>query len=613
MSTVYRRLRTDIAEIRLLEIIPQENKEILVFRLHHVNLDEAPKFCAISYAWGKPEDLQPVYVDNHTLWVRANLWLILKSRFALMRYYRRKPRQNKDFDSPYIWVDALCINQSDFQERSSQILLMGRIYRTGHVAVCLDRDDWEIDQHAARVLAKLGHESNEETPTISDDSWKTLYNFFTKGWFSRMWVIQEFMLPDVPDCQIWLTNYILQSDQLWEATHTLFKMNPTCLPIPHKISIRAGMAQYLSLYELKLERMVQEEDQDRDPTFFMTMLWIFRDRLATDPRDKIYSLLGLLESVSSTETSTVSGSQSLFQREKLIIDYEAPVEDIYASLVDYVVSGTRSLNILCASQQPSLFQRSWVPDWAQTWQRYSFLTSNIYKSYHHVSAEEDPERYDASASIPSSVTFSPGRTSLIVEGIRWDRILCLRDTAPFSPKGDLTSERWSNETFNQLPADVKNQLEGVYGRIESPAEFYLATTAGLFDPLRNHGSTYRGYYVGASSQWHEYCALLNYGAVGNEEIPYSDAVELDLRSQLVGYRRKICVGDRGYCGLVPDSAQVGDIVCILFGCDVPVILRECEANKFNFVGESYIHGIMNGEAVKHMRNGEVIPTEFEIT
>jgi len=609
MATIYRRLRSDVAEIRLLEMIPQENRENLTFRFHQVILDQAPKFCALSYAWGKPGDLWHVNVDDHTLWIRTNLWSILKYRISLLRYFQRKPRQSSAFDSPYIWVDAICINQVDYQERASQILLMGRIYQTGIVAVCLDSK--ESDQAARRILVRLGRQPvTEENSAISEDSWEALYECFTQGWFSRMWCIQEFVSPTVNYCQLWLDNCPLNPADLWQATQALFGMNPTCLDMPQRISMRSGMAQYLSLFELTVEWRSQREQQDWDPTFITTLLWIFRNRGVTDPRDKIYSLLGVLEETNGSEGCPVPGSQSIFKLEKLIIDYEAPVEDVYASLVDCVVSSTRSLNIICASQQPSLFKRSWVPNWAEAWQRYSFLTSSIYKSYHHIRADIDQERYCASASIPSSVTFSSGRTSLIVRGFKWDRILCLRDPAPFPPKDGLALGRWSNETFSQLGADITNRFKSIYGKTNVLFNFYMAIMAGLFDRSRNRGVDYRGFHIGASSQWHEYCASLNFGEAIDEEIPDSDAAELDIRHHLVGYRRKICVGNRGYCGLVPDSAQVGDIVCVLFGCDVPVVLRELETNKFSFVGESYIHGIMHGEAVECLEQGGVTSTEL---
>jgi hypothetical protein len=64
---------------------------------------------------------------------------------------------------------------------------------------------------------------------------------------------------------------------------------------------------------------------------------------------------------------------------------------------------------------------------------------------------------------------------------------------------------------------------------------------------------------------------------------------------------------RKILGLVPDYADKGDYICILFGCSVPVVLREVKhvltstqdkGTHYEFVGECYVHGMMDGEAVE---------------
>ena len=62
------------------------------------------------------------------------------------------------------------------------------------------------------------------------------------------------------------------------------------------------------------------------------------------------------------------------------------------------------------------------------------------------------------------------------------------------------------------------------------------------------------------------------------------------------YARTLILTKKGYLGLGPTKARKGDFVCILYGCSVPVILRK-EDQGHEFVGESYIHGLMDGAAV----------------
>ncbi|OIW25329.1 hypothetical protein CONLIGDRAFT_673434 [Coniochaeta ligniaria NRRL 30616] len=610
MSTIYRPLQTEKAEIRLLEFVPDDDREKLCFRLHHISLHNAPKFWAISYTWGEPRDKKPIFIGDHTVWVRANLWRILRDRLSILKWSRRKPRGILDMESPNIWVDAICINQSDFEERSKQVQLMGMIYRKGMVAVCLDKGDWETDRNAVKTLLQVRHDIEaKEDVTVSDSSWAALYEFFTKGWFTRMWVIQEFIIPKTNSCHIWLNNYMLDSFGLWTAAHGLFQMNPTCLNVPQRILMRNSMKQYLSLFEIKLE---QRRRKNCDPEFATTLLWIFRDRFATDPRDKIYSLLGILETACDPADNSYNGTDhdaGGSMKHNLIIDYHAPTEDVYASLVDFVVSGTQSLNIICASQHPSSFTRSWVPNWAEPWQTHSFLSPSIYKSYQRLHADYE-EVYHASGSRPAIFSFSHDRASLSVQGIRCDQVLCLYDTPPFPMEYPQGVDRWAYETFHGLSTDVQKRLENTYGQTDMVGEFLVAIVGGPFDRARNRGKDYRGYYGGASRQWHEYAASLQTGEKIDDEIPDGDAGELDIRSHRVGHRRKIFIGEKGYCGLVPDSADIGDDLCVLFGCDIPVLLREMGGNKYRLLGESYVQGLMDGEVIEKLENGKVISAEF---
>lgn len=61
--------------------------------------------------------------------------------------------------------------------------------------------------------------------------------------------------------------------------------------------------------------------------------------------------------------------------------------------------------------------------------------------------------------------------------------------------------------------------------------------------------------------------------------------------------RGVCLTEKGFVGRVPLTAEVGDRVAVLFGVDVPFLLREHGDGMFKLVGECYIHGIMDGEVM----------------
>jgi hypothetical protein len=84
-------------------------------KLRTVSLDEKPTYEALSYFWGDPTETQTILLNRIRFNVTINLYK------ALLRL--RHPFKNRD-----LWVDAICINQMDIGERSSQVKLMGQIF-----------------------------------------------------------------------------------------------------------------------------------------------------------------------------------------------------------------------------------------------------------------------------------------------------------------------------------------------------------------------------------------------------------------------------------------------------------------------------------------------------
>lgn len=80
-----------------------------------------------------------------------------------------------------------------------------------------------------------------------------------------------------------------------------------------------------------------------------------------------------------------------------------------------------------------------------------------------------------------------------------------------------------------------------------------------------------------------------------------DTLEFQRRVQATTWNRKFMVTERDSIGLAPPEAEEGDMICMLWGCSVPVILRDLGGQKCKLIGECYVHGIMHGEFLeKHM-------------
>jgi hypothetical protein len=71
-----------------------------------------------------------------------------------------------------------------------------------------------------------------------------------------------------------------------------------------------------------------------------------------------------------------------------------------------------------------------------------------------------------------------------------------------------------------------------------------------------------------------------------------------------GMRRRFCVSEKGYVGLVPPFAREGDIICVVLGVQTPLVFRKLKltqdqgGSRYHLVGETYIHGLMDGEALR---------------
>ena len=76
-------------------------------------------------------------------------------------------------------------------------------------------------------------------------------------------------------------------------------------------------------------------------------------------------------------------------------------------------------------------------------------------------------------------------------------------------------------------------------------------------------------------------------------------------------RKRLLITDNGFIGSAPQMAEEGDILCVLYGCSVPVILRKRQdENFYEFVGECYLHGFMDAEAIALHIKGVLEEQEF---
>ena len=129
---------------------------------------------ALSYVWGDPNKTVPIFVGEHRFNITENL------HKALLHLRNHSIERT-------VWVDALCINQANEQEKAHQIQYMAKIYgQANHVIIWLGEAADNSDQafEAIRVAA----EDEFTDSLIEETSQKAILKLLERPWFRRIWV-----------------------------------------------------------------------------------------------------------------------------------------------------------------------------------------------------------------------------------------------------------------------------------------------------------------------------------------------------------------------------------------------------------------------------------------
>ncbi|KAH6708816.1 heterokaryon incompatibility protein-domain-containing protein [Leptodontidium sp. MPI-SDFR-AT-0119] len=162
---LYEQLDPNRREIRLISLSPGKLFDPIVVALAPFSLDDedTPAYEALSYVWGDTSDRQNIELNGVTFPVTANLYMALQ--------FLRIPSGIR-----ILWVDAICINQDDVEERNNQVGLMSSIYSSAWRVLCWlgdSKDDGVV--HAAGygismddALRRAWEESDLSEPGILD-------------------------------------------------------------------------------------------------------------------------------------------------------------------------------------------------------------------------------------------------------------------------------------------------------------------------------------------------------------------------------------------------------------------------------------------------------------
>jgi hypothetical protein len=320
-NPLYSQLSFQKAEIRLLTFTSQQTDMALQCTLTTVPLPKSPPYVALSYMWGDPTNTVPILVNHLEVQVTVNL------RNALLRLHGD--------GIAHIWADALCINQADSEERTAQVGRMGTIFRkASQVAVWLGRE--------AKILEQALQIYN--TRSLSDDVHLLIGPFvrelISQPYWKRVWIIQEIAVAS--HISVYCGEYKIGWVQFVDMCSLGAGDNT---PSTNNSPDDGTVSGFTTLLELRKDTLA------RKPIKFLDALHRSRSSLSTDPRDKLYALLGL----------SYDGRHFIPEP-----NYMNSVTESFTDFATALIEGGELLDFIylrSATRKNDGRLPSWVPDW----------------------------------------------------------------------------------------------------------------------------------------------------------------------------------------------------------------------------------------------------------
>ncbi|KAG9190597.1 hypothetical protein G6011_08685 [Alternaria panax] len=548
---VYQSLSND--QIRLVTLLPAADRDCEVIcdvNIVRLTKEDIPKYEALSYTWGparSPAKLRISSENEHSIDITKNLAEALP--------YIRDPVLPRT-----LWIDSIAINQKDLKERGQQVQRMADIYRSAErVIIWLGTDDTSSktvmstceflgtkvevnDFGSLRCLSDRlddAHWGDIQAQLPYDImTWKAIAAFLQRRWFQRLWIWQEIRLAK--------SNAIIMcgTDTMrWIRLRTLLD----CIVYKRSVSPYAVDSDEKFFAPLQNGYNLARNDRMELCELLATM----RHARCVDQRDRVYGILGL---------SSVHGLQIDIRP-----DYNKPVVDVYMELMMYSAKESKRLDMLslCGSEQTMDNWPSWVP---------RLMDSKKRNDIHSF----------ASGYSTCEVELLKDR-ALRVTGIRLGQI-----TKKDYFHASLRNAVWGIRAWTHRVGMASRYVDG-----KSMAEAFCHAICG---------GVLADYYMPPSRSSPSLASSST--VFSNILRRYEDEIVMDQATIFFsGHVFRKCEGraffktSRGHIGIGPANMREGDEICVLLGCDVPMIIRPDSNGRYRIIGESYVSGISSNEAI----------------
>jgi hypothetical protein len=527
-------------------------------------------FEALSYVWGTETELHTITVRNEppssssdsgeetetrehdtatsTVAVRPNLLVALQ--------YLRDPDNVQT-----LWIDAVSINQTDLNERSTEVSRMGSIYHNAkRVVIWLgpEADNSNLAVEACKLIGKLmddeslpsliypqksldskGPQNNERlrehaiAEQLSSEEIHAIGRLINRPWFGRLWVYQEVQQAQESTMIIGKSSVPFHPGPFMNVSGWLLwaNLNGHC---PNSGDFEINR---LALLSSLCQRAVLRSVDTIEMTKYASCL---------DDRDRVYAVLSLLP---LDYTATIRP------------DYTLKVIDVYKDVFLAHIRVDTEVTLFGKTPLRDPSEPSWIPNLADKLIPYNFVYASG-QSRHEIIYLKDSDRLSIAAVHAATINYIG---------------------TPVSPDGKISDIVAACRSW-----EPPNLTNGTYRDGKSMWNAFLTTIVG-------------GLTRGFSS-------LRLTMSVEELRVAYLDCVRAEQpempNSQIFWWLQKILLGrtffmtSEGYMGLCPIFAEVGDYICVALGCNSSLILHPLPGStEFRLRGDCYTHGLMRGEAL----------------
>ncbi|KAG7104842.1 Heterokaryon incompatibility protein 6 like [Verticillium longisporum] len=585
-------------DIRLLYILPRGNSSKISCKLITIDIGQRhPTYQAMSYTWGDP-------TKTHTIWVNDKPFKTTQNVYNLLL------DMSPVFEPRRIWIDSICINQEDNAEKAWQVSIMHHIYNAASlVTIWLGAGE---DSHiAVDLVLELSHYIKTYKPTDKELFLKYVHERRTPRWlaigkilahpyFTRIWMVQEIAINK-------MLHVVYGRETIkWETLAPIilrlilsfeFSIMVEDSSVLGETNAPIGATNVVLLSSIRKRYHGGEMALSGPLLHLLAECWTFE---ATDPRDMVFALVGLAE----------DGAHPL-----VAPDYTKTPEEVFINAARFVYMQMNTLHEILPCSGVGWPRRltalpSWVPDWSITGR--SVIAA----------LPKGKRAYQTSGGLVNRgpVVHEKGLEIEVIIVDKIDRMTEELERAAVDPLTYRINSTANMERCNAwilaAQALVATMSGDTYTNGQSHEEA-LWRTLVCDAPSVGTGELASG----SGMDWPAdpvYGLWYRYGMRHLVQVPLDDEdralspEEIHERMQLGSrwvtsaqfrcYSRRLAVTEKGYLALIPPLTEVGDMVAVIPGTAVPFILRgkgyddDMNEKVYTLVGESYVHGLMNGEA-----------------